>query len=570
MKSNIKFLSIILLSFLSFEGYSQDLSPVVEVRKAYEAKLIQIKKPDLKMAVPDSVLHFDLEFDYDSYKSTYRGAYDFNPYLLTMRPEAEIDSGSSLYLKAGLGYTFHPYLDFIWSPKLKGAFKVNVYAGHHSYFGNYVDSLNINIKPWTKNTPKFRGYNSKSIVGVDAGFDWEKLSLLMNVDYDGLAQKDNYKKRNFDALDMSFRVFSRSNKEIRFHYDFGVDYRYAKDKLAYISAARDKLSEHNFSFYFSTGPVIRDNHRVLIDAGINMAAYSGAYNSLVNNVYLTPKYVYEQDRISLSAGLRITLPQHRDTSGLNHQTRPALLYPDVKFNVAAIRNALDIYFIIKGGNDINTYSSIIRKNNFFDPSYGALDNTVERVSTALGLKGRISSMFSYNVRGGFVNYANSLEDALYVSDDQTIIAPRIAYLSYNKAFAALDFYFNSKSIDVSTSMIYTHTNIDLKKQPVFAPAAFKGNASVTYNWLRRIYAGIDCDFSTSRQTQIERTVGVDTEIDIYRISGYADLGLYLEYRHTTKLSFWARGGNLLFMNIQKTPFYAERGANFTAGICLNL
>jgi hypothetical protein len=54
------------------------------------------------------------------------------------------------------------------------------------------------------------------------------------------------------------------------------------------------------------------------------------------------------------------------------------------------------------------------------------------------------------------------------------------------------------------------------------------------------------------------------------IPGYADLGVYFEYAASHILSVWARGGNLLNMTIQRNPIYAEKGINFTVGVCLNL
>ena len=44
---------------------AQNLDPTVEVNRSYEGKLIEVNKPMLEMAVPDSVLRFDLEFDYE-------------------------------------------------------------------------------------------------------------------------------------------------------------------------------------------------------------------------------------------------------------------------------------------------------------------------------------------------------------------------------------------------------------------------------------------------------------------------------------------------------------------------
>ena len=79
---------------------------------------------------------------------------------------------------------------------------------------------------------------------------------------------------------------------------------------------------------------------------------------------------------------------------------------------------------------------------------------------------------------------------------------------------------------------------------------------------------MDCLFATGRQgSVIDQLLSQTYEA---RIPGYADLGIYFEYAATRSLSFWLRGGNLLNMTIQRNPVYAEKGVNFTVGICLNL
>ena len=62
----------------------------------------------------------------------------------------------------------------------------------------------------------------------------------------------------------------------------------------------------------------------------------------------------------------------------------------------------------------------------------------------------------------------------------------------------------------------------------------------------------------------------DNDVHEAVIPGYADLGVYFEYAPSRILSVWARGGNLLNMTIQRNPIYAEKGINFTVGVCLNL
>ena len=76
-------------------------------------------------------------------------------------------------------------------------------------------------------------------------------------------------------------------------------------------------------------------------------------------------------------------------------------------------------------------------------------------------------------------------------------------------------------------------------------------------------------FSTGRKGSLIDLLN-DNAVHDAIIPGYADLGVCLEYAPSHILSVWARGGNLLNMTIQHSPAYAERGVNFTVGVCLNL
>ena len=55
-----------------------------------------------------------------------------------------------------------------------------------------------------------------------------------------------------------------------------------------------------------------------------------------------------------------------------------------------------------------------------------------------------------------------------------------------------------------------------------------------------------------------------------QIPGYIDLGLNAEYRASSKVAVWAKGGNLLGNAIQKEALFARRGAFFTLGLSVNL
>ena len=56
---------------LSIASYAQNLDPTVVVNRAYEGKLLEVHKPQIEMAVPDSVQQFNLDFDYEDLRKNY-------------------------------------------------------------------------------------------------------------------------------------------------------------------------------------------------------------------------------------------------------------------------------------------------------------------------------------------------------------------------------------------------------------------------------------------------------------------------------------------------------------------
>ena len=71
-------------------AYGQNLNPTVEVTNAYQGGASSIAKPAQQMAVPDSVTRFNLDFDYSVFEKPYRGAYEFTPYYVQLKPRPSL------------------------------------------------------------------------------------------------------------------------------------------------------------------------------------------------------------------------------------------------------------------------------------------------------------------------------------------------------------------------------------------------------------------------------------------------------------------------------------------------
>lgn len=566
---------------------AQDLDPTVVVSRKYEGKLMEVSKPAIEMAVPDSVTTFALDIDYSVFEKPYKGAYEFNPYVLTMQPASAVQAPRQLYVKAGAGYALYPTLDVVWTPRFKGPFSMDVYAFHRSYVGNYWSFLPptsfdspVDIERWKVADGASRdwfGYDLQTRAGADGSYDWNTAVASFDVAYYGLASKDLRKTRTYDALDVKLGVASKSADADRFVYKADASYRFAEDKIRFVE--KDGfVGEHLFNANGTFGQVFSAGHRALMDIGVDVVAYKNCpMESVSGQFFLLPHYMHVRDRWGVDAGLRIAKVFRPEDYSSVFQANEQIVYPEVKAWFNVLPNAMRVYAEVGGGNKLNTYASLLEKNHHMDTSFGFggnsfMDVTVERVSTVLGIEGRIASSVSYDLKTGYVNYGNALLDAVAVGNlpeaDGLQYIPGFGYDKYQKFFVSADWNWRAENIRFDGNLNYIHAWGFTADNGLFAPSPFTGDVSFEYCWSRRIYAGVDCEFATGRKGSLR--LPEEGALVEAAIPGYADLGLYFEVAASRILSVWARGGNLLNMTIQRNPVYAEKGVNFTVGVCLNL
>lgn len=554
---------------------AQNLDPTVEVRRTYEGKLLEAHKPSLEMSVPDSVTRFDLDFDYSVFSNPYKGAYEFNPYKMLMSPLTGRDSQRKFHMRVGAGYELHPYLDLSWAAVSKDRFHLDVWASHKSYVGKY---RNIFYSPssekltWNK-TDKTFGYDLATNAGTTLRYDWYRGRFDMNAAYYGIHQKNMFRSgRSYDGVDVSLALSSKSEEEHYFLYDIRADYRFGADK--YLNDTRNRLHEHVVSFNAVLGQVFGSRGSLLFDVGADFVSMASPVSTYAAGIHFVPHYAIAHGRWNFDVGVRLGLifPSFAKGGLALYSTKGQFVYPDVKISVAAIPDAMKVYAKVGGGERMNTLASVLERNRYADAGFGTVkspifDNTIERVSAAVGLEGRIGSRFSYDVRARYGYVHNALMDG--VALDGGKYRPILGYASYNRFQTIVECALRTDPFELEVEAVYDLTRFVTEPVGLFEPAEFEGNASLTYNWNRRIFVGADVRWATSMKGMIEvLSDSVISEAEA-KIPGYADLGINFEYAFNRRISLWARGGNLLNMTIQRSPLFAEGGINFTAGICLN-
>ena len=584
----IYFISAALLAGVSMSA--QNLNPTVSVTRAYEGKLLDVHKPMEKMFVPDSLNKFDLDFDYSVFENPYKGAYDFKPYTMNMKPQAEAYSGKKFYLKAGAGYNLRPSVDAVLEPLTGEKFRMGVYASHHSYFGNYKE-LGFNDKMNLSSTgTKQSGYDMYSTVGVDGRAYLNKAALTFDVGYLGIHTDDplecspvsQHSSTGYNAAKLAFRLKGENTSESYLYYDMAMKYRFGAQGFGGMPALSgtsgeylSSLNMNDLDFSITLGPVFKQYHKVVADFGMGMTWYTGLFDASVGNAFITPKYVFEKNRWIISAGVKIgfKMTSGEDLYGRELNTnKGTMIYPDVRIGFTPIKDYMNLYVTATGGDWRNPYYELKERNHFFIPLVPTVmsNNSVERYNLALGFSGNIASRFRYDVKVGYRSFESMpmdyVLDALISAGKHQITGYGIAYEDGTAVYSDLKMQWESK--DFALDSWFRINAVDFKNADAkaFEPARYSGGIDATYNWRRRLFFGASVEFASRRAGKIELPAGLSNAY----VPAWVDLGVHAEYAFTRKLSFWVRGENLLDMNIQRTVLYTTGGIGFTAGICLNL
>lgn len=464
MKKNI-LLAAAAVTF-AISASAQNLNPTVEVTNDFLGKTVDASKPLGKMEVPDSVMKFDLDFDYSVLSSPYKGGYDFSPYLLEMKPAADAYKAGKFYLRAGAGYTLNPEFDLVWSPKLKNqALHLNVFAQNRSYVGDYrtirpeeqVGEDGVGTGAFTfapasvtgedgkTSALKYAGYDLHSVAGVNGKYDFARSFMDFGLSYEGIHVKtflsdcvagpatyssiENTSKGNYNAVEAKAGIHSNDDRENAFRYDADFSYRYSVSDETF-GLIWKSLRSNDVALKGELGPVFDETHAVLVGVGMSLSTYAapllyrndydiysqGTMHSQAGHLYVAPHYVLSSYRMKLSAGVKLDMVIASSNEFVGslpiNQNKGQLIYPDVRFDYQLIREYLDAYASVTGGVDHNSYTSLKQDDHFYEASFSAAlvnplsMNTIERFNARIGVRGNVASVFRYDLSGGFASYGS--------------------------------------------------------------------------------------------------------------------------------------------------------------------
>lgn len=535
---------------VSAAATAQNLNPVVEVTNIYAREATGIEKPEQLRALPDSVFKFNLDFDYSVKSTPYKGAYEFNPYLVQLRPAARLSGEHTLYLKAGAGFTVHPELDVVWNPFRTRNLRVDIYAVHNSYWGGYR-GIGLQEGMFDYNGKSLgTGLGSRTKAGIDFLAAYKGGRFTAYSEYSNVAATDFYLQSN-----PSTRLSHKGQVQLRFQSNPGTRFLYnVGTRVTYLIGPADK--EFHTVSDVSLGVRMGKNNALRLMGGFETVSFDGETGFKVE---VAPHYTLGTKRWNLDLGVKYSYIGKGATA---YQFKGGVLFPDVHVSFR-IADAAVLQAAVTGGDRLVTYESLLEDNLYVNGFDWYRDVIVTRFDAMGGIRGSIGGKFSYDIKGGYKWMDNAYAWS-YTLDGSGRILPGMTYASPLKtAYVNARIHWNSENLDVMAFASYGYTpkpnlrDTDIQ-QNLFVPAPFRANGHIFYKWGGRIKVGPTVEI---RSKMKGRNGG---------IPGYVDLGLYAEYSLGRKLGFWVKGGNFLNQTIQRTPFYAEGGVFGSAGVKLLL
>lgn len=499
------------------------INSTVEVHRDYEARMGDIIKSPLKPSWSDTLLRFDMDFDYSVFERKYTDLYDFTPMAaadLNHKGEARYPW---LYADLRYGSLVSPALDFYVQPRLGGGSSLTVYGHHKSLWeGKMDDDL---------------GNRSDSEAGAGYGFNWKKGEVRAGFSYENRFRQmhgddpwgSDTRERSLDILNAFASVRSLAEGDAVFHYDADLQFH----RLM-------KEQENLFDGTLNIGVTLRNAHKLLLGAHIQNAGNRSVAEAV-------PQYRMSLGRWKINAAAVFTFATDRIDC-------TSAVMPRVNVSFEAARNILWIYASADGRNSLGSAYRLQQLNSLAVlPEQPG--NECIPVEAEGGIRGVASGIFSYEVSGRWT-YAKS---RLSFASDQSA-----RYHECDWFTAAARMNLSSKIIEAGVDVKY---NVLPQGGNVYLLPEFELDLSVTANIRRRWFITADCGIGTESRCISVPLAGAET---VSTLPQYADLGFNVTYHISPTLSARVFGTNLLNQQIYRTARYREQGISLGGGIAVRL
>lgn len=250
------------------------------------------------------------------------------------------------------------------------------------------------------------------------------------------------------------------------------------------------------------------------------------------------------------------------------------IYPQVTAAYKVVGDLMIFYAGLEGTLQQNSYHDFVQENFFVSPTINVAP-TDQKFDIYAGLKGKLASSISYNIRGSYkneegktlfksniYNHSNANMDGYTFGNSFEVVYDRVKTLSFFGELKA-DF---SRNVSFGVNGTFSSYTTDVEQEAWNLPAiklATTLDVNITPKW----YAGTSLFFTGERKDifrQATVTLPFPEDVNI-TLKSYFDLNAHLGYKFSERLTFFLKGNNLANQNYERWFNYPVQGLQILGG-----
>ncbi len=505
------------------------------------------------------------------------------------------------YLKAGAGTYLSPLLELNYASKrsrdeswglksgINGSFADINDQGNTKYsdlsFGGYYQKFFMNYDLWSEVNYLRNNYQ---FYGLD--YEDNQMYNFFGVDGNDSIAKENFRenddlfKQHYDLFDMHLKLNSlnigRDTNKLRIKS--WIDFHHLQSNY--------NLSENNFLIGAHSGWLILDeeflgtfeldiNH---VNAPTNLTLNAAnIIEPSVNNQNLTtgiirlnPHIYSRKENLVVKAGLSI--------QGNINEKANFHIFPDVELSYNLFKNIFIPYGGWQGNVQRNTFNGLRLENPFISEDI-TLQNTIQKSKLFAGIRGSLSSKFTFNLSVSFDNldsmyfftpdtlssFGNKFQ-LKYDNLSQTTFMGEVTYQESERLkISAKGEYFIYKPLTIShawqkPSFLFTVSAfMDLFDKIVLKSDLFLvGRRTVTaFN-----EPTVNNNIVLNESDEIEFINSTGDDLFVFNLKPFLDMNISAEYRYNKKISGFIQFNNFTAKKYQYWTNFPVQSLNVLGGV----
>jgi hypothetical protein len=285
------------------------------------------------------------------------------------------------------------------------------------------------------------------------------------------------------------------------------------------------------------------------------------------NLGIAPSFTIQENGWDVNLGAKLFYSI--DKTGNDNKF---LVYPNINVSYPVIEDLMIFYAGAEGGLEQNSYADFAKENPFLSPTL-TIAPTDKQYDIFAGLKGKLASSVSYNIKGSYTNERNK---ALFRSHDYTENGANEDYAFGNSFQVVYDdvrtFLFSgdlkadfSENVSFAIGGTFSSYKNSMEQEAWNLPGV-EINSSIDFNITPKWYAGAKVFYVGERKDfQLNSDIVYVTQPEPMTLKSYFDVNSHVGYKYNSQITGFLKLNNMTNKSYQKWMNYPVQGFQVLVG-----